>query len=163
MQQVNYIREIFAEYFKTNNPAIIIELGYGSGEFTNMIHELRSLNKKPFQLITFDNKIYNGNILPNAIFCRCDIFESIEFISKLIVNDTLILCDNGNKVNEVRHLIPHMLSGNVIMAHDYGEQDFWDYREIYDKDINDLVEKYGLSHYMQELLIKGAWLSLIKR
>lgn len=162
MQQVKNIREIFVEYFKKNSPARIIELGYGTGEFTNMIYELRSMDKKPFDLITFDNKVYGGEIPDNAIFCRCDIFKSIGLISKLIINDTLILCDNGNKVNEVRGLIPNLLSGCVIMAHDYGQQDFWDYREIYDKDIIDLVEKYNLSHYMQELLINGAWLSLIK-
>lgn len=163
MQQVKNIKEIFTEYFKTNSPTRIIELGYGSGEFTNMIHELRSMDKKPFDLITFDNKIYDRSIPDNAIFCRCDIFKSIALISKLIINNTLILCDNGNKVNEVRSLIPYMLSGCVIMAHDYGEQNFWDYREIYDKDIIDLVEKYELSHYMQNILINGVWLSLIKK
>jgi hypothetical protein len=162
MQQVNNIREIFSEYFKTNHPKLIIELGYGTGEFTNMIYSLRSEYPEPFRMITFDNKIYSGEVSANIIFCRADIFNSLPFIGTLIQENTLILCDNGNKVAEARRLIPHMLPGCGIMAHDYGEQDFWDYREIYDKDINDLVEKYGLYHYMQELLIKGAWLSLKK-
>jgi len=163
MQQVKNIREIFAEYFKTNHPKLIIELGYGTGEFTNMIHSLRSEYPLPFRMITFDNKVYSGEIPANVIFCRADIFNSLPFIASMIRVNTLILCDNGNKVTEVRQLIPHLKDKCVIMAHDYGEQDFWDYREIYDIDISDLVKKYELSHHMQKLLINGAWLSLIKK
>jgi hypothetical protein len=163
MQQVENIEEIFKEYFKTNHPSQIIELGYGSGEFTNIIYTLRSEYPYSFQMITFDNKVYSGDLHENIIFCRADIFNSLPFIASLIRENTLILCDNGHKITEVRQLIPHLKKGCVIMAHDYGEQRFWDYREIYDKDIEDLVFNYGLKSHMQDLMIKGAWLSLIKK
>ena len=92
-----------------------------------------------------------------------DLFKHIYFVGDMIVPGTLILCDNGNKINEVRLLSERLSGCCVIMAHDYfySKEEFeqmktWPSCEITWNDIADL----GLKPYHQDIMKKGFWLSL---
>ena len=169
-QQVVNIESIFREFFKSYKPDRIIELGTMSGKFTHMIYNLRRELDNDFDIITFDinNYLVYGKVssMPNkTTFHQMDILGNIDGIGKLIKDNTLVLCDNGHKVNEVCSLTPYLKENCVIMAHDYAydkqrqlELGVWDYREIEFKDI----EHLNLKPFMQELMETGAWLSMTK-
>ncbi len=166
MLQISNIEDIFREYFKVAHaPNRIIELGTMSGKFTHIIHALRSEIDNNFDLITFDQRRdMRAEYLPwNMIFCQMDIFLNIDFILNLIKPNTLILCDNGNKIREVQCIAPYLKSDCVIMAHDYFHDKFtfesqqvWPSCEITWGDVSNL----NLTPYYQRIMEKGYWLSL---
>lgn len=162
MQQVENIREIFKQLFNEFVPDRIIELGTGSGEFTLMLYDLRNEFTNEFDFYTFDKSDNLKDNRDNLIVVRCDIFRNINIIKHLIKENTLILCDNGNKIGETRALIPELKNNCVIMAHDFGGQVCWGWEEIKLSDVQDLVDEYGLKEFNQELMLQGAWISLIK-
>ena len=170
MSQVKNIEEIFREYFSiTEPPDRIIELGTGSGEFTELIWKLRNEQGGKFEIITFDKtqtmKYRPSNIIP----IKCDIFKNIEMIGDMIQRDVLILCDNGYKIKEVECLAPYMRIGDVIMAHDYAydivsfyRSHIWTDCEITYSDIRSIAINNSLVPFHQDLMESGAWLSLRK-
>jgi len=86
------------------------------------------------------------------VYCNMNIFLNIEFIGGLIIPNTLVLCDNGNKKEEVRLLTPYLKKNCIIMAHDY----HWGGHEIEWNDVKDL----GLDKYEYDLMKSAGWLSL---
>jgi hypothetical protein len=166
MLQVVNIEEVFRDYFKVAMiPDRIIELGTMTGRFSNIIYKLRVNIDADFDMITIDQKRdIKDEYLPwNMIFCQMNIFLHIDLIIELIKPKTLILCDNGNKIKEVQLLAPHLKENCVIMAHDYchdrdtfDPNGIWAHCEITWDDVKDL----GLKPYYQEIMEKGAWLSL---
>jgi len=166
MLQIPTIEDIFQEYFKiAMTPARIIEFGTMTGRFTNIIYDLRKEIDNHFDMITIDSRrdIKQEYLPENMIFCQMDIFSNIETIAGLIKPKTLILCDNGNKIKEVRSFGPQLRSDCVIMAHDYfydrekfESQETWPVCEITWADISDL----GLKPYYQHIMDEGFWLSL---
>jgi hypothetical protein len=168
MFQVENVKDVFQKYFgKAVTPDRIIELGTYKGTFSKMIYDLRREINHDFDFHTFDN-INNLTItLPvNMHFYCIDIFENINFIAGLIKENTLILCDNGNKIAEVNILAPYLKKDCVIMAHDYfyDRKDFEDnkYRWLSCEITHDDVKDLQLEPYFQELMIHAAWLSLMK-
>jgi hypothetical protein len=166
MLQVANIEEIFRNYFEVaNTPARIIELGTMTGRFTNIIYNIRKEIDSNFDLITVDQRrdIKDEYLPSNMVFCQMDLFKNFALIRDMIIPDTLILCDNGNKIMEVNYLGNFLKEDCVIMAHDYfydrkefeGQQT-WPSCEITWAD----VEGLGLRHYFQEIMKKGFWLSL---
>ena len=92
-------------------------------------------------------------------YLEMDIFSNIEKIGDMIIPNTLLLCDNGNKPEEVRLLAPYLKDGCVIMAHDYSETKEIDY--LYGGEITwDDVKDLGLIKYHYELMRRAGWLSL---
>jgi len=166
MLQIPTIEDIFREYFKIAiTPDRIIEFGTMTGRFTNIIYQLRLEIDNHFDMITIDSRrdIKQEYLPENMIFCQMDIFSNIGTIAGLIKPKTLILCDNGNKVKEVRSFAPRLRSDCVIMAHDYfyDREEFeklacWSACEITWSDISDL----GLKPYCQHIMKEGFWLSL---
>jgi hypothetical protein len=165
MVQLANIEEVFREYFaKAIVPDRIIELGTCAGDFSLLIYNLRREINEDFDFITFDHQILI-NIIPEKMsFCQGNIFEHIDFIGSLIKENTLILCDNGDKIREVHSLYPYLKKNCVIMAHDYfsDRQEFeqrkcWSACEITDADVKDL----NLKPYLQDTMKKGIWLSMI--
>jgi hypothetical protein len=166
MLQIANIEEIFREYFKVaDTPHRIIELGTMTGRFTNIIYKLRAEINDDFDLFTIDQRrdIKDEYLPNNMIFCQMNIFSNMEFVQRLIIPHTLILCDNGNKIHEVRSLAPWLYENCVIMAHDYfhDREEFerkktWSACEITWEDVKDL----GLAPYHQGIMERGFWLSL---
>jgi hypothetical protein len=92
-----------------------------------------------------------------------DIFNNLEFIGHLIKPRTLILCDNGNKIREINELSKYLRPHCVMMAHDYSHDwetfnpnGIWAHCEITWAD----VKQIGLYPYHQDIMEKGAWLSI---
>ena len=153
MQQKANIKEVFTEYFKKAIiPDRIIELGTAWGTFTHLMYDLRKEINDDFLLFTIDNLSEIQEKKENMIYCNLNIFLNIEFIGSLITPKTLVLCDNGNKPEEVRLLRPYLKKDCVIMAHDY----CWGGYEIEWNHVRDL----GLKKYKFELMKSAGWLSL---
>ncbi len=109
MQQVENIKDIFAEYFSvTRPPDRIVELGTAWGNFTRIIYDLRESIDYNFDFITIDRYKIIENVPVKMIFCWMSIFDNIDFIGNLIKENTLVLCDNGDKPKEVRLLAPYL-------------------------------------------------------
>jgi len=152
MQQVGNIKDIFCEYFQRNIPDRIIELGTAWGTFTHIVYNLRREINDDFLFFTIDNLSEIQDIPYNMVYCNMNIFLNIEFIGGLIIPNTLVLCDNGNKKEEVRLLTPYLKKNCIIMAHDY----HWGGHEIEWNDVKDL----GLDKYEYDLMKSAGWLSL---
>jgi hypothetical protein len=156
MQQVLNIEDVFREYFKVGIlPDRIIELGTAWGNFTHILHKVRSDINYDFDFITIDKVSIIEDMPWNMIFCQMSIFDNVKFIAELIKPNTLLLCDDGDKPLEVRTFTPYLKKGCVIMAHDYKTEYWWNSEIIFD-DIKDL----GLVPYHQDIMDKGGWLSL---
>ncbi len=167
MLQVKNIEDIFRQYFeKAVVPDRIIELGTYDGIFSNIIYGLRSEINDSFDFHTFDLLNLITEVPERMTFYQADIFEKMDFIGNLVKENTLILCDNGNKIQEVNRLAYYLKANCVIMAHDYfhsrkefENNEIWSTCEITFDDVKDL----NLEPYLQEIMANGAWLSLIKR
>jgi hypothetical protein len=166
MVQVANIEQVFRKYFEAAIvPDRIIELGTCAGDFSLLIYNLRKEINDKFDFITCDHQILI-NIIPEKMsFCQMDIFEHIDFIGKLIKENTLILCDNGDKIREVHAMYPFLKKNCVLMAHDYfydweefERRNCWSACEITAADVSDLK----LEPYLQDIMTEGLWLSMIK-
>jgi hypothetical protein len=168
MQQRPDIETYFDRLFDHYLPAIIIELGTGDGEFTNILFSLMKNRTDQFNIHSFD--LYRDKA-PNAPGCyhKMDIFKNEDFIANIIHKPVsiLLLCDNGDKIREVTMFAKYLKRGDVIMAHDYAYDresfnrlKYWRTCEITFADIKDSVQ--GFRPYHQELMIQAGWLSLIK-
>jgi hypothetical protein len=169
MLQVENVEQIFREYFsKAIIPDRIIELGTMTGRFSHIIYNIRNEINDKFDFITIDHNAIVKEVLPNMIFCQMDITKHFKFIGSLIKENTLVLCDNGNKVLEVRTLSKYLKKNCVIMAHDYfnKKEDSspdnmrWPYGcEICHDDIKDLT---NLQPYFQDIMKEAFWMSMKK-
>lgn len=168
--QVFDIEDVFAEYFsKAIIPDQIIELGTDNGSFSNIIYKLRKQINDDFYFISYDVKPRPEELNKGIIHQQINVFDHIDEIGNLIMQNTLVLCDNGNKVEEVWKLVPYLEKNCVIMAHDYFYdaptfyiESCWPVCEIEFAQVAPLVKTYGLKRYLPEIMDKGLWLSLIK-
>lgn len=162
MQQVTDIESIFRKYFSyAIIPSRIIELGGATGVFTKLLYRVRKEINNDFDFITIDQLLQVKNIPKNMHTYEMDIFSNVEFIGSLIKYRTLVLCDDGNKVLEVKTFVPYLKQDCVIMAHDYafskkdGNKYWWCCEITWDD-----VKNLGLELYHQDLMETGGWLSL---
>lgn len=81
---------------------------------------------------------------------------------------TILICDNGHKPREFNTFASLLKPGDVIMAHDYAP-DFeyfhkhmkgkiWNTCSIRDEQVEAVSEEVGLEPFLQEAMLKGAWL-----
>lgn len=163
MQQAANIEQVFREFFSHYVPKRIIELGTGTGEFTNLLRRLREDVDKDFDLITIDQHNDIKEIPWPIVFIQMHVFQHFDIIRDLIQRNTLVLCDNGNKIVEITRLSDYLFPDCVIMAHDYCETKedlgkYWGCCEITWDDVKDL----GLEKYQYKLMKTAGWLSLKK-
>lgn len=179
--------EKFKLLFKKIVPSQILEIGTYNGGLTLLLRDiLDDLNMESCKIQTYDiidspdilkNEILNGK---NIDIKMKNIFD--ENFTKLIDNDiinyiqqegpSIILCDNGNKIQEFNILSEYLKKGDIIMAHDYSpnieyfnshiKNKIWNYCEIKDDDILKSVEKYNLLPFMNEEFIEVVWVCKIK-
>jgi len=107
-------------------------------------------------------------------FRQKDIFaneqEIVEEIQKEDV--TILFCDGGNKIKEFNIFSNYLKKGDVILAHDYAENDesyknynhnnIWSFYEINYASIKNAVEKNNLKPFLEDVSIKAAICSFQK-
>jgi hypothetical protein len=172
MQQVIDIEDIFRAYFKVAVlPDRIIELGTMTGRFSRIVYRLRAEYNNDFDYITVDQRrdikeeyMPMAGLPNNMIYMQMNIWPNMKLIERMLKPKTLVLCDNGNKIEEVKALYFYLPQDCVIMAHDYfydqaafKAQSAWTTRaEITWAD----VEHLGLKPYNQEIMDRGHWLAM---
>lgn len=149
--QNNQIFSLFESLFKTNNIERIIEIGTAYGGLPILL-----------RVIGFDGELITYNIHDElseevsnlfkkfSIEQRIEDVFSCEKVIDLIQSDgtTLLICDGGNKPEEVNSFSKYLKINDLIITHDYFDneskfkelEDFWGVCEIMYKDIKDACE-----------------------
>lgn len=178
--------EIFKKFLLQIKPKRILEIGTAGGGFTLFLRDsLDEIGLEHTSIKTYDinnQKWYdslkekNIDILIENIFD--DSHEKLKETSKIISyiqkrGVTLVLCDGGYKIGEFRALAPYIKKGDYIMAHDYSPNEeyfnfniknkYWNWLEIQDSDIIDIVNDCNLEPFLQEYFNNVAWVCKIKR
>ena len=148
MAQMEGTIPAFQKFLKQERFERIIEIGTGSGMFTRALAEMF---KGP--IMTFDIAIRETRVeLPSHVdeFIK-DVFDPLvhELIREQITSEgrVLLLCDGGNKPKEVNTFGVYLKPGDVIMAHDFGD-------EIHEESVK--VEK--LEPFYQDLFLPVCWM-----
>ena len=167
MQQNDDIRDYFEIIFNNYIPETIVEFGTGSGRFIDIINKILTERNIARVIHTFDiedrRTVTNDKINYHII----DIFKNEEIVSRLLGNG-LLLCDNGDKIREVKIFAKYLQPGDVLMAHDYAyskktfnDFKYWRTCEITFQDIINSITDFSAFH--QTLMIKAGWLSIRKK
>lgn len=128
----------------TANPQIerFVEIGTGVGALS-VILALHAV-QRGHHLLTFDNRPeLHDSLLPvfralNVKDSALDHWDCLGVIKIFIDNrPTFFFCDGGDKSREFNLYAPHLASGSVIAAHDYG-------MEFQPEDIEETVSKLKL-------------------
>jgi len=179
----------FSNLFEQVKPDLIIEIGTFHGGLTLLLRGiLNTIGLQETTLITYDvntpQYLIKKNV-DNGIDIRVkNLFSEnysdwnsntdMEEIKNLISSyrRVVVLCDGGSKKNEFRMISPLLKDGDIIMAHDYCpnseyfEQNMknkvWNWMEIQDSDIEDVVTSENLKPYMVEDFLEVAWVCKIK-
>lgn len=134
-------------------------------------------HRNPRQFYTFDNivrdkAIYSAITSLGSNVCIIDILDdqkAVSAIGNLIKQNgqSLILCDNGNKIKELELYGGCLKSGDFILIHDYmkNEADFeakksngqWFSWETDDSRILPLCEKFGIEQMYQDIFDDVMW------
>ena len=160
------IWDAFREVFKVDKPDKILELGTGCGALAMFFRD--ELPDVP--IITVDISAwpcYDYMFSKADIDFRMEDYRTDPSLIEFVKADgkTFIICDNGNKPQEVAYFAPHMKQGDVIMAHDYvGYPDHyeWGASEITDQSVAEAVRECNLKPYQYDTMGKVVWLSLRK-
>ena len=104
-----------SDIVEKEKPETIIEFGTGDGFLALLLSVIN------IELYTFDIKKPKITI-PG--FQQKDILDNHGYIGNIIITSgkCLILCDNGNKIDEFAIFSQYAKSGDVIMVHDYFEK-----------------------------------------
>jgi hypothetical protein len=168
--------EVFEAFFAAVRPATVIEIGAAYGGFTYFLAEMR--NRFGFRLSAYDLRppddlieIVNTERIP---FAALDVFtpEAFERIAAEIRSDgiSVVCCDGGAKVQEVRRFGGALKPGDFILAHDYApsreyfEREMcgrvWEWLEVTDADVAEACAAHGLAQYERDWFLRAAWLCL---
>jgi len=182
-QQQEHFLTVFEKFFKEVNPATIVEIGTGSGGTSlALVDLLHNLGQSP-TFISYETHPRNSlDLLRDAgiVLKSTNIFtddyqqlrpEHLEEIKSDIQRPgtTVLMCDGGNKINEVNLLADFLKPGDFIMAHDYGvNRDYfdtnirgnnlWHWCEITFADVQSALDKNLCASYMQDEFQSVVWL-----
>ena len=189
LQHVN-ISKVFKEFLSIERPDRIIEIGTEFGGLTLMLQDIL------LELGLFNTKIRTYDIkTPQLLLNHIDKTDMIEIIKKdlfsyypfSIGNESknelrsfmsntgvnLILCDGGNKIGEFNCLSDILNENDIIMCHDYIENDdifnnlflnkIWNWKEIEKADIIDAINKNNLHEHFYNQFTNVAWGCFIKK
>ncbi|MFP5379486.1 MAG: hypothetical protein ACLGHP_07010, partial [Vicinamibacteria bacterium] len=86
---------------------------------------------------------------------------------------TVLLCDGPQKAALVRAFADYLKPGDLILAHDYASSSvdfelqirdrFWNWCELTDADIADVIERHRLEPLLVDLFRPAAWMCKVKR
>jgi hypothetical protein len=159
--------------------ARIIEIGTGPGGLSALLQLYCASAGASF--ITYDHWEHSGR---EAVFDRMGIDLRIrdlshEFVRGEIAREvqqpglSILLCDGGDKVEEVRTFAPFLKPGDLILAHDYATSTaefdtrirdrFWSCCEITDAEIASTIRSCALEPVLSEVFAPAAWMCSVKR
>jgi hypothetical protein len=171
---LNFLTKIISE----NNFEYIIEIGTNRGGLTLWLNDNKHSNCKIYsfeifpEIPLFKNEDIDGRLIIGDIFSA----ECKDLIYSLIKENKqcLILCDGGNKNQEFNLFSSYLKSNDVIMLHDYYDNNE-EYLQIQketgwqtapESDLNSIknsLEVNNLIPYNYELGKKSLWGSFIKK
>jgi cephalosporin hydroxylase len=180
-QHRNFI-PVFEKFFSQVRPANVVEVGTGQGGTALALNNvLKNLNYT-YSYTTYDviNLGQFQQLRDDGIIVRCcnlfnDDYRSIkesnyDEIKNAIQRPgtTVLMCDGGNKINEVNLLADLLKPGDYIMAHDYSEtKEYfethinpkeWLWCEITFADVQEALDRNGCVPYMQEEFQSVVWM-----
>jgi len=180
-QHRNFI-PVFEKFFAKVKPANIVEIGTGQGGTSMALNNvLKDLNYQ-YSYTTYDvnNLGQYQQLRENGINVRvCNLFNNdykalresnFEEIKNNIqkVGTTVLMCDGGNKINEVNLLADLLKPGDFIMAHDYSETNEyfkthitpkeWLWCEITFADVKEALDRNKCEPYMQDEFQSVVWM-----
>jgi len=155
--------DAFREVFKQEKPDKILELGTGCGALAMFFRD--ELPDVP--IITVDISAwpcYDYMFSKANIDFRMEDYRTDPSLIEFVKADgkTFIICDNGNKPQEVAYFAEHMKVGDVIMAHDYlgyPNHLHWGVAEVTDESVAAACQQHNLVPYLHELMGRVVWLS----
>ena len=160
----------FDKFFNEQKFDIVIELGSGAGGFSLYLAEKFGKKFYTFDMINKLDKysdVKNRLLKLGAHFYFENVFKSNTLNSIFNMDGrVLLLCDNGDKLEELITFSPKLKSGDVIMAHDYFptaedyyNQTIWKTCALTDGDENDDT----LDPYYKDDFVKAFWMCRIKK
>lgn len=189
ISQNTFAEEMFTKLLNQIRPSRILEIGTFHGGLTLMLRDIMDklqLENSPIWTYDINDQeflkplVNNRNIkvitknLFNETYSNFINDNAKEEIESFVQQDgiSLVLCDGGCKKCEFNLIVPLLKINDIIMAHDYApnqtyfdqniKDKVWDWLEIQDSDIQDIINEYNLSSYNQELCQKAAWCCKIK-
>jgi hypothetical protein len=155
-------RKVFAALDQLEPATTIVELGTFNGGLTTIladhpISEQATITTFDLQPVAFDN--------PKITQYTGDIFSHESLIRDLIAQPghTIVFCDGGNKVEEVRTFCRYLKPGDLICAHDYGYkaghqlQFGWPVCEITYADVQTALEANGCEAFGTQFMSPAVW------
>lgn len=160
--------EIFFEEHKLDT---IIEIGTAFGGWAMFLKT--QADKMGGHFVTYDIRDialgYEAFAQAGIDFRKKDCFKFENEVAELITNGgrVALMCDGGNKINEINTFAKHLKSGDFIFAHDYApSKEFfdanikghiWDWCEIWDAPIQDALAAANVEKYRPEFFQACAW------
>lgn len=176
-QQCHDAYEIFFDFLEDIRPSRIIEIGTAIGGFTRFLKfavDNLNLSTKITSFDVIEQPQYDEIRKLGVDVIIKDMFLNYRGVDhsliKLIQEPglTLVLCDGGNKVQEVNLLAPFIKVNDIIMAHDYGPNEeyiqtvllnkIWNWFEIRNRDISRVSNQVNLIPFNQDRFQSVVWL-----
>ena len=176
--------------FENKKPSRVLEIGTASGGLTLLLRDvLDECNLENCDIRSYDvgessryhllEAINNGARidfrLENLFNHPYDDLLNYDDVPKYIQQEgvTIVMCDGGSKKSEFRIFSKYLKPGDIIMAHDYSStveyfENFiygkiWNWCEIYDSDIENVVKEHNLEPYMKDEFQDVVWACKIKK
>lgn len=189
MSQNHLAETVFCELLGIVRPNQILEIGTFHGGLTLMLRDIMDrleLKTHPIKTYDINDQEFlkplvidrNVEVLTKNIFkedytnFRNDqSYEELkDFIQK--PGTTMVLCDGGCKRCEFNLIAPLLKKQDIIMAHDYApdqiyfenymKDKLWNWLEIQDSDIEQIINQENLVSFYQDLTQQAAWCCKIK-
>jgi cephalosporin hydroxylase len=182
-QQNHYAYEAFYNFLNATKPKRIVEIGTAQGGFTVFLKLCCNDLDLDTEIISYEIhdrpsfdfiRSYGVDIRIENIFTEGYAGvsqEAIDYIQQ--EGSTVVLCDGGHKISEFNLLSPFLKSGDYILAHDYAcnsayfseniDKKYWNWLEIQDIDIQEVVDSNNLESFMQEQFNNAVWVCKIKK
>ena len=171
----------FRKFLPEINPKRIIEVGTTDGGVVAAVQDIMKTFTNDFVIRTYDivPSRFAKNLKDRGIDARVEnlftpdyknwnpekIDELREFVNQ--EGTTLVLCDGGDKVNEVRLFSDIIKKNDFIMCHDYAESvqyfdihlrdKIWNWMNINGSEIQESIEKHKLVPYMKDEFQAVVW------
>jgi cephalosporin hydroxylase len=171
----------FRKFLPEINPKRIIEVGTTDGGVVAAVQDIMKTFTNDFVIRTYDivPSRFAKNLKDRGIDARVEnlftpdyknwnpekIDELREFVNQK--GTTLVLCDGGDKVNEVRLFSDIIKKNDFIMCHDYAESvqyfdihlrdKIWNWMNINGSEIQESIEKHKLVPYMKDEFQAVVW------
>lgn len=169
MSQNRYAVPAWSHLFEVVQPRQIVEIGTSVGGMTCLLAiAAKQMNA---MLHTFDiNVSITDETRETLLRIGCGnvkewVLDALSTTGVGIIRNILrqdgtsvLMCDGGNKVNEVLTYAPLIKSGDIIAAHDYGGSPAWPWEEIKREDVAEVLSKHGIDDFMPEVFTDTGWM-----